>query len=91
MDRPNSSIRILVGMIILKEGQGWTFEEVNFKLQVRWALGLRNLDGVVLESSTYYDFKKALQIYQDSTNEDSYFRMDSKRYNTNIANSNLVS
>jgi len=72
--RPNTSIRILVGMLILKEGHGWTdeqlFEAIHFNLQIRWALGLRNLDDAVTGSSTYYDFKKAVQDYQQSHDED---------------------
>src|SRR5674476_589118 len=45
---PNASIRVLVGMMILKEGQGWSdeqlFENCNFNLLVRSALGLMTLE-----------------------------------------------
>ena len=45
--RPNTSIRILVAMLILKEGFGWSdealFEAVYFNLLVCRALGLVNV------------------------------------------------
>jgi hypothetical protein len=45
--RPNAPIRLLVAMLILKEGFGWSdeqlFEAIHFNLRVRRALGLLNL------------------------------------------------
>ena len=42
--RPNAAIRILVGMIVLKDGRGWSdaelFEECEFNMLVMRALGL---------------------------------------------------
>ena len=74
MGRPNSPIRQLVGIMILKEGHGWTdaqsFEEIRFNLKVRWALGLRNLDDKVPSSSTYYTFRYNLHAYYKSTGID---------------------
>lgn len=65
--RPNASIRILVGMIILKEGQDWTdqqlYENCRYNLKVMLALGLTNLDDEVPVPSTYYDFKTKLDRY----------------------------
>jgi hypothetical protein len=54
--RPNASIRLLVAMLILKEGFGWSdeelFEAIHFNLLVRRALGLLNLtDEVPVEST----------------------------------------
>ena len=74
MGRPNMPVRLLVGFLILKEGHGWTdeqlFEEVVFNLQVRWALGLRNLNDKAPGESTYYDFKQSLQQYHKETGKD---------------------
>ena len=58
--RPNAPIRLLVAMLILKEGFGWSdeqlFEAVHFNLLVRRALGLLNLTDEVPVESTYYLF-----------------------------------
>lgn len=66
--RPNAPIRLLVGMLILKEGFGWSdeglFEAVHFNLLVRRALGLINLTDEVPVESTYYLFKHRLYLYQ---------------------------
>jgi hypothetical protein len=66
--RPNAPIRVLVAMLILKEGFGWSdeqlFEAVHFNLLVRRALGLVNLTDEVPVESTYYLFKQRLYRYQ---------------------------
>jgi hypothetical protein len=66
--RPNAPIRVLVAMLILKEGLGWSdeqlFEAVHFNLLVRRALGLVNLTEEVPVESTYYLFKRRLYGYQ---------------------------
>lgn len=45
---PNASIRVLVGMMILKEGQGWSdeqlFENREYNLLIRSVLGLMSLE-----------------------------------------------
>jgi hypothetical protein len=59
--RPNAPLRVLMGMLILKEGFGWRdealFEAVHFHLLVRRALGLLKLTDEVPVASTYYLFK----------------------------------
>ena len=69
--RPNAPVRLLVGMLILKEGFGWSdeqlFEAVHFNLLVRRALGLLNLTDEVPVESTYYLFKQRLYRYQVET------------------------
>jgi Transposase domain (DUF772)/Transposase DDE domain len=64
MGRPNAPIRVLLAMMILKEGHSWTdeqlFNECRFNLQVMCALGLPNLTNDVPSESTYYDFKSRL-------------------------------
>ena len=66
--RPNASIRILVAMLILKEGFGWSdeklFEQCEFNILVMRALGLSNFDDEVPVASTYYLFKQSLFSYQ---------------------------
>jgi hypothetical protein len=69
--RPNAPLRVLVGMLILKEGCGWSDEElceaVHFNLLVRRALGLLNLTDEVPVESTYYLFKQRLYAHQVET------------------------
>lgn len=69
--RPNAPLRVLVGMLILKEGFGWSdeelFEAVHFNLLVRRALGLLNLTDEVPVESTYYLFKQRLYAHQVET------------------------
>jgi len=65
--RPNASIRVLLGMMILKEGNGWSdeqlFEECRFNIKVMLALGYMNLDDDIPVESTYYLFRKLLTDY----------------------------
>ena len=69
--RPNAPLRMLVGMLILKEGFGWSDEELfeasHFNLLVRRALGLLNLTDEVPVESTYYLFKQRLYAHQVET------------------------
>ena len=48
---PNSSVRVLIAMMVLKEANGWSdeqlFENCRFNLLVRSALGLMNMDDAV--------------------------------------------
>ena len=71
---PNASIRVLVGMMILKEGQGWSdeqlFEECSFNLLVRSALGLLNLTDTPPAPSTYYLFRKKVMDYNRENDTD---------------------
>jgi hypothetical protein len=61
---PNASIRVLVGMMILKEGQGWSdeqlFENCEYNLLVRSALGLISFEDAEPVPSTYYLFRRNL-------------------------------
>ncbi len=66
--RVNASIRILISMMILKDGNNWTdrqlFNECDFNLLVHRALGLTNFGDEVPSAATYYNFKLALLIYE---------------------------
>lgn len=74
MGAPNAEIRILVAMIILKEGFGWSdeqlFMEANFNLRIMCCLGLNNVTDRVPCMATYYNFKKAVYRHQIETGED---------------------
>jgi hypothetical protein len=60
--RPNASVRVLIAMMILKEGNGWSdaqlFDESRFNLKVMYALGFANLDEDIPVESTYYEFRR---------------------------------
>ncbi len=62
--RPNIPVNVLVGLEILKDGNGWTDEEMysNFcyNVQVRYGLGLHNLDEGHFELRTTYNFRRRL-------------------------------
>ena len=68
MGRPNAPLRLIIGMMILKEGHGWSgarlFEESQFNILVMSALGLNNINDEIPSPSTYYAFRKALMEYQ---------------------------
>lgn len=72
--RPNAPVRILIGMMILKEGNGWSdeqlFTECRFNLLVMRALGLQNIDDDIPSESTYYEFKKLLGSYHEAHDHD---------------------
>ena len=69
----NAFIRVLVGMMILKEAQGWSdsqlFEACSFNLLVRRVLGLFNMDDSLPASSTYYFLRKRIVENEISGNE----------------------
>lgn len=66
--RPNASIRVLVGMSILKEGYGCSdedlFEKCEFDLLTRKALGLELLTDVPPSIDTYYLFRRRICEYE---------------------------
>lgn len=74
MGAPNASIRLLVGMMILKEAFGWSdsqlFEQCQFNLLVRSALGLVNMNDPLPADSTYYLLRKRIYDHQRLTGED---------------------
>lgn len=74
MGAPNASIRLLIGMIILKEGFGWSdaelFQECRFNLLARSALGLQNTSDLVPTESTYYLLRKRISDHYQSSGKD---------------------
>lgn len=71
--RPNVAVNILLGLEILKDGNGWTDEEMysNFcyNVQVRYALGLHSLDEGHFELRTVYNFRQRLVHHMQQTGE----------------------
>lgn len=62
--RPNAPLRILLAMMVLKEGNGWSdeqlFDSCRFNIRCMRALGLCNMDDDVPVESTYYEFRRRL-------------------------------
>ena len=71
---PNSSIRILIGMMILKESFVWSdsqlFENCRFNLLTRSALGLFNMNDPLPVESTYYLLRKRMYDHQKQNSDD---------------------
>jgi hypothetical protein len=70
---PNASIRVLIGMMILKESQGLSdaklFEDCQFNLLTRSALGFVNVDDKIPADSTRYLFRKRIVEWEKLGNE----------------------
>jgi len=70
---PNAPIRVLVAMMVLKEAEGLSdqniFENCRFNLLVRSAIGLHNADDPLPTESTYYLFRKRILEYAKEENE----------------------
>ena len=64
---PNASVSLLVGMMILKEAFEWSdaqlFEQCQFNLLTRSALGLVNMSDAAPAESTYYLLRKRMYEY----------------------------
>lgn len=72
--RPNIPVNVLVSLEFLKAGHGWSDEEMydqfQFNLQVRYALGLHSFDTGQFEFRTVYNFRRKLVKHQKETGED---------------------
>jgi len=71
---PNASIRVLVGMMILKETCNWSdaqlFENCRFNSLVRAALGIFNIDDPIPSPSTYYLLRSKMVEWEKEGNKD---------------------
>lgn len=69
--RPNVPVNVLVGLEYLKAGNGWTDEEMYdafcYDIQVRYALGYRQLGEGDFELRTLYYFRERLSHYMQET------------------------
>jgi hypothetical protein len=74
MGAPNAPIRVLLGMMILKEAFGWSdsqlFEYCQFNLLTRSALGLLNMNDPLPADSTYYLLRQRIYKHNRSSGED---------------------
>jgi hypothetical protein len=71
--RPNVPINVLVGLEALKAGFGWSDQELHdgflFDMQVRYALGYRNLGEGEFDLRTIYNFRHRVNDYMGETGE----------------------
>lgn len=71
--RPNAAINVLVGAEILKAGFGWSdeelFDHLQFNLQVRYALGQRNMSVMPYELRTLYNFRQRVSRHMQESGE----------------------
>jgi len=69
--RPNIPVNVLVGLEYMKAGNGWTDEEMldeyGYDIQVRYALGYRQLGEGDFEPRTLYYFRERLSRYMQET------------------------
>ena len=71
--RPNVPVNVLVGLEVMKDGFGWTDEEMysqfSYNVQVRYALGYRNLEEGHFELRTVYNFRRRHTEHMQETGE----------------------
>ena len=71
---PNAPLRTLIGMMILKEGAGYSdkklFEDCRFNLLTRKALGFVNINDPIPVESTYYLLRKRIADYYEEKGVD---------------------
>ena len=82
---PNAPIRTLIGMMILKEGAGYSdkklFENCRFNLLTRKALGYINIDDPIPVESTYYLLRRRIEDYYRENGVD-LFELNFKKITT---------
>ncbi|TET82965.1 MAG: hypothetical protein E3J37_06300 [Anaerolineales bacterium] len=71
--RPNTPVNVLVGLEIFKSGFGWSDEELYdhfcYDVQVRYALGYRDLSEGHFELRTLYNFRQRVTEHMQDTGE----------------------
>jgi hypothetical protein len=71
--RPNSPINVLIGAETLKSGFGWSdeqlYDQIQFNLQVRYALGLRDMGSVPFELRTLYNHRQRVSRHMQETGQ----------------------
>jgi len=76
--RPNIPINVLVSLDALKSGHGWSDEEMHdhfsFDVQVRYALGYRDLSAGHFALRTIYNFRERVTRHMAETGENLYER-----------------
>jgi hypothetical protein len=71
--RPNTPVNVLVSLEILKSGFGWSDEELYdhfcYDVQVRYALGYRDLSEGHFELRTLYNFRQRVTKHMQESGE----------------------
>ncbi len=71
--RPNIAVNVTAGLEMLKSGFGWSDEEMYdhfcYDVQVRYALGYRDLSEGHFELRTMYNFRKRITKHMQKTGE----------------------
>ena len=71
--RPNIAVNVLVALEYLKAGRGWSDEEMYdaflFDMQLRYAVGYRNLGEGGFDLRTLYNFRVRLSQHMQQTGE----------------------
>jgi hypothetical protein len=71
--RPNIPVNVLVSLEVLKAGFGWSDEEAHdafvYNLQVRYALGYRDIREGEFDLRTIYNFRQRLSRHMQETGE----------------------
>lgn len=74
--RPNAPVNVLVGGDMLKDGFGWTDEELErhlqFDLQTRYALGLDDLSQSAPTLRTFQNHRRRVRQHAEETGENLY-------------------
>ena len=69
--RPNTPVNVLVGLEILESGLGWSDEELYdhfcYNVQVRYALGYRDLSEGHFELRTLYNLRQRVTQHMQET------------------------
>ena len=74
LSRPNVPVNQLVGSLILKHLYNWTYEQMfqqlNFNILTRHAIGINNLDENIICEASIFNFQNKLVEYSEDTGED---------------------
>jgi hypothetical protein len=66
--RPNAPVNAMISALILMQHKGWTYEhlfdQIDFDLKTRMALGLQTLADTPFAESTLFDFQTRINNYQ---------------------------
>ena len=91
--RPNAPVNVLVGLEVLKSGFGWSDaqleEQFSYNLQVRYALGYRDVAEGQFELRTVYNFRRRLTEHMRETGENLLERVFEQVTDEQIAALNL--
>ncbi|MBC8265093.1 MAG: transposase [Anaerolineales bacterium] len=74
--RPNAPVNVSAGLEMLKSGFNWSDEELfnhlDFDVQVRYALGIRDIHAEVCTLRTQYNFRRRVSEYMQETGENPF-------------------